>query len=337
MKRPDSFGMPHVLLLGCAVLFACAADTDPGSRSTGGRSGGASTGTTSGTAGASTGGATTSTSGTTSGGSSSGATSGSGGATGGTTSGGGSAGQGGQGGTGAGGGGGQGGTGTGGAGGQGGTGTGGAGTEGGTPDGGGKDASAEVGRGDSGGSEAGGSDTSVGDAGFPPITECPKPSVDRLQVWTSSGPAEGTTIPPTGDLLVMDGGRYVAKVQFLNVEWHVCPVYLGNQFSANANLSASSGFMLTYSSTSDMYVQARPTSHWNGGDQWATKIPSTGGMTVTQFFSFDPANWKSIFGTPTWTFADTLKEVLGFVFVGQTPNTITFYGLRFDGYIPPCR
>jgi hypothetical protein len=180
-------------------------------------------------------------------------------------------------------------------------------------------------------------DSGTGDSGFPPITECMKPSVDRLEVWTSSGPAEGTTIPPTGDLLVKEGNAYVAKVQFLNVEWHVCPVYLGNQFSANANLSASSGFLLTYSSTSDIYVQARPTSHWSGGDQWATLIPSTGGVKKSLFITFEPAKWKSLFGTPTWTLADALKEVLGFVFVGQMPNTITFYGLRFDGYVPPCR
>jgi len=308
----------HALTLGSALLVGCSADIDQSSRSTGGRSGAA----TGGNAGASTGGATSggATAGT-------GGASGSAGATTGVTSGG-SAGQSGvgggssgQGGTGAGG---QGGGGAAGSGGQGGAGTGGSGTGG--SDGGRIDASPEAGW-----SDAGGSDASVGDSGFPPITECPKPSVDRLQVWTSSGPQEGTTIPPTGDLLVMEGAG------FLNVEWHVCPVYLANQFSANANLSASSGFVLTYSSTSDMYVQARPTSHWNGGDQWATKIPSTGGVKVSQFFSFEPANWKSIFGTPTWTLADTLKEVLGFVFVGQTPNTITFYGLRFDGYVPPCR
>jgi hypothetical protein len=182
-----------------------------------------------------------------------------------------------------------------------------------------------------------GTDTGVGGAGFPPITECTKPSVDRLEDWTSSGPAEGTTIPPTGDLLVKEGDHYIAKVQFLNVEWHVCPVYLGNQFNANANLATSSGFLLTYSATADFYVQARPTSHWSGGTQWATKIPSTGGVMKSQFFSFQPANWMSIFDTPTWSLADTLKEVLGFVFVGQDPNTITFYGLRFDGYVPPCQ
>jgi len=155
----------------------------------------------------------------------------------------------------------------------------------------------------------------------------------------TSAPTEGTTIPPSGNLVVMEGDHYVAKVQFIinNGAYCVCPVYLNNAFSSNADLSTSTGFLLTYSSTADMYVQARPTSHWSGGDQWATLIPTTGGVKKSVFFSFDPTKWKSVFGTPTWTFASTLKEVLGFVFVGNKANVITFYGLRFDGFTPTCR
>jgi len=303
VKRLDSIGLGCAALFGCTVLFACSSGTTGVQQAPSGATGATSA---SGTAGASSGG-TTSTSGSTSGAISGAGPSGSASASG-STSTSGSAGQAGT-----------------------GAGTGASGGSG-TP----VDAGGDAGPAGSG-IPVGGTDSGGGDSGFPPIAECAKPSVDRLEVWTSSGPAEGTTIPPTGKLVIMEGAVYVAKVQFLNVEWHVCPVYLGNQFNANANLSASSGFLLTYSSTSDMYVQARPTSHWSGGDQWATLIPSTGGVKKSQFFSFDPAKWKSLFGTPTWTLADTLKEVLGFVFVGQTPNTITFYGLRFDGYVPPCR
>jgi hypothetical protein len=180
----------------------------------------------------------------------------------------------------------------------------------------------------------GGVDAAVGDASFPPIMECAKPSVDRLEQWEASG--EGTTVPATGNTLVKDGNRYVSKVQFVNMEWHVIPVYLGNTFNAQADLSASSGFLLTYSSTSDMYVQVRPASHWDGGNQYATKIPSTGGVTKSQFFSFDPANWKSIFSDPGYPYATALKEARAFVFVGQFPNTVVFSGLRVDGYVPPC-
>jgi hypothetical protein len=174
----------------------------------------------------------------------------------------------------------------------------------------------------------------VGDASFPPITECTKPSVDRLEQWEASG--EGTTVPATGNTLVQEGNHYVSKIQFVGMQWHVMPVYLGNTFGATIDLSKSSGFLLTYSSTADMYVQLRPSTHWNGGDQWATPIPSTGGVTKTQFFSFAPNLWKSVFGTPTWGFDVALKEASALVFIGQFQTTVVFSGLRVDGFVPPC-
>jgi hypothetical protein len=298
VKRPFELRAGSALVFGCALLVACTANNGGSSRTGNGGSGGNAGATASGTAGASGGGSGSSSTG--------------GGAS--TAGAGGAAGDSGAAGT---------------------TSVGAAGATGGS---GGSAGGAATDAGQSGaGGQTTGADSGVGGAGFPSITECTKASVDRLEDWTSSGPAEGTTIPPTGNLLVKEGDHYIAKVQFLNVEWHVCPVYLANQFNGNANLSASSGFQLTYSATADFYVQARPTSHWSGGTQWATKIPSTGGVKKTQFFSFQPASWKSIFDAPTWSLADTLKEVLGFVFVGQDPNTITFYGLRFDGYVPPCQ
>src|SRR5258705_12676569 len=114
------------------------------------------------------------------------------------------------------------------------------------------------------------------------------------------------------------------------------PVYLDHTFNAQADLSASTALMLTYSATPSFYVQVRPASHWDGGNQYATIIPSTDGMVKTQFFSFAPANWKSIFSDPGYPYATALKEARAFVFVGQTPNTIVFSGLRIDGYVPPC-
>jgi hypothetical protein len=171
--------------------------------------------------------------------------------------------------------------------------------------------------------------------GFGPIVECAKPSIDRLEDWEASG--EGKTVPAMGNTIVKEGDHYVAKIEFVNMEWHVVPVYLGNTFNAQADLSASSGFVLTYSSTSDMFVQVRPASHWDGGNQYATKIPSTGGMKKSQFFSFAKENWKSIFSDPGYPYELALQEARAFVFVGQTPNTIVFSGLRIDGYVPPCR
>jgi hypothetical protein len=130
----------------------------------------------------------------------------------------------------------------------------------------------------------------------------------------------------------------VAKVAFLNAEWHVAVLWLGNQFEAQADLGRSSGFWLTYSATDDLYVQLRPASHWSGGDKWLTRIPSTGGKTVRRFFGFAPSQWTWLpeLGQPSYSFASALSEARGLVFVGKTPNTLAFRGLRVDGYQPPC-
>ncbi|MQY10024.1 hypothetical protein SRB5_01280 [Streptomyces sp. RB5] len=169
-----------------------------------------------------------------------------------------------------------------------------------------------------------------------PGHECATPSIDRLQQWIASG--EGTTVPATGSLLVPERHGYSAKVTFLNDEWHVAVVWLGNQFESQADLSRSRGFWMTYSATDDLYVQLRPASHWNGGDKWLTLVPSTGGKTVKRFFSFADDNWTTLpeLGAPTYSFASALTEARGLVFVGKTANTIDFRGLRIHGYRPPC-
>ena len=166
--------------------------------------------------------------------------------------------------------------------------------------------------------------------------ECSTPSIDRLQQWLASG--EGATVPPTGSLLVPEGHRYAAKVTFLGPEWHVAVVWLGNQFEAQADLSRSAGFWLTYRATDDLYVQLRPASHWSGGDKWLTLVPSTHGKLVRKFFGFQPEAWTSLpeLGTPAYSFASALTEARGLVFVGKTPNRLEFRGLRVDGYRPPC-
>ena len=167
--------------------------------------------------------------------------------------------------------------------------------------------------------------------------ECATPSIDRFQQWLASG--EGTTVPATGSLLVPTRhGRYAAEVTFLNAEWHVAVVWLANQFEAQADLTHSAGYWMTYSATDDLYVQLRPGSHWSGGAQWATVIPSTHGRTVTRFFSFRPQAWAAVpeLGAPAHSFAAALSEARGLVFVGKTANELTFRGLRFDRYTPPC-
>ena len=169
--------------------------------------------------------------------------------------------------------------------------------------------------------------------------ECATPSIDRYQQWLASG--EGTTVPATGSLLVPARGkaRYAAKVSFVNEEWHVAVLWLANAFEAQADLSRSAGFRLTYSATDDLYVQLRPASHWSGGAQWATRLPSTNGRLTTRWFSFRPQAWTSVpeLGAPAHPFATAIGEARGFVFVGKTANEIEFRGLRIDGYTPPCR
>lgn len=189
------------------------------------------------------------------------------------------------------------------------------------------------------GQDAGGLAGAAGSGGaimeLPAIEECTgTPSVDRFTQWIASG--EGTTVPAKGSIVVMDGGEYVAKVEMVGAGWHVIPVYIKNKFGEALDLSTSSGITLTYSATAELHVQLRSKSHWSGGQQYATTIPSTNGQKETRFFSFAEVGWKSLFGPPALSYADTLKEGMGLVFVGDGPNLVTFHGLRIDGYTPPC-
>jgi hypothetical protein len=164
--------------------------------------------------------------------------------------------------------------------------------------------------------------------------ECATPSIDRYQQWLASG--EGATVPATGSLLVRSRHQYTAKVTFLNDEWHVVVLWLGNQFEAQADLSRSAGFWMTYSATDDLYVQLRPASHWSGGDKWLTLVPSTGGKVVRKFFPLRNWTWLPELGQPSYSFASALSEARGLVFVGKTANRIEFRGLSVDRYQPPC-
>ncbi|WP_425435631.1 hypothetical protein [Lentzea kentuckyensis] len=168
-------------------------------------------------------------------------------------------------------------------------------------------------------------------------SECRTPSIDRLQQWIASG--EGATEPATGSILVPRNRHdYAAKIKFLADDWAVMVVWLGNRFEAQADLTKSHGFWMTYRATDDLYVQLRPASHWSGGDKWVTKIPSTRGRLVKRFFSFNPDKWTTLpeLGKPAYPLAEALDDARGLVFVGRTKNDLEFQGLKIDGYRPSC-
>jgi len=59
---------------------------------------------------------------------------------------------------------------------------------------------------------------------------------------------------------------------------------------------------------------------------------------MKQTFSLDPSKWVTIdLGKPSWSYAEARQNACGFVFVGDKPNVIAFYGLRIDGYVPMYR
>lgn len=168
------------------------------------------------------------------------------------------------------------------------------------------------------------------------LVECPnKLSVGRIHQWHAT--SEGVMIPQSGLIVVKDGEKNVAKVEFVGEGWHVVPVWLKNAFQTEVDLSKSKNFTITYSATSDLYVQLRPAFAWDGGDKWAARLPSTGGEMKTLTVSFeDPAAWSAPLGQPPHTLDAARAKARGFVFVGNKPNKIAVTSLLFDGYEPPC-
>jgi hypothetical protein len=198
----------------------------------------------------------------------------------------------------------------------------------------GEDAAAGAG----GSGDAGTAGAAGTDGGPAAHMECPQPSIDRLTWWKATG--EGATIPKNegATLLVKEGDHYVAKEEFVGSGWHVFEIVTGPSFESKADLSKSKGFWLTYNTTGELYMQMRPASKYDGGAQWATKIPTTNGQSKQVFFSFDPKNWAGVaeLGQPTLPFASTLNQVRGLLLVGKTPNLITISQLRIENYEPAC-
>jgi hypothetical protein len=167
--------------------------------------------------------------------------------------------------------------------------------------------------------------------------ECSGPSIDRLQKWLGHANLVGSG--GDANILVQEAGRYVAKARFSGADWSEIVVLLGNSADASIDMTKSSGFTIKYSATADLYIEFRGTVKLHGGDQWGVKLPATGGMPMSKFVSFQPAEWGEVPGLdkPTHAFASVLKTANMFDIVGMTANTVVFYGLQFDQYVPQCR
>jgi hypothetical protein len=217
------------------------------------------------------------------------------------------------------------------------------GTGGGTVSGGSGGSSVDGARTDSGGETGPTGDTGgPGDGSSSPdlgaVQACPRPSVDRLEIWTAHG---GSLRPAVGgNLLVKEGDRYYAKVEFLpGGEWHEIVVPLVNSLMKQVDLTNSKGLLLSYSATAELWVQLRPLSKAHGGDQHTALIPSTGGMVKELFLPFNAQTFGvPLLGAPAHPFSQTLRDANFFNFVGRPAvmNTFVVRGLRIDGHLPPC-
>jgi hypothetical protein len=105
------------------------------------------------------------------------------------------------------------------------------------------------------------------------------------------------------------------------------------------DLSASLGLTVTYSATAPVYLQMRAASNYNTGEHYLVQLPATGGELQSVFLPLSADRWTSLprLGTPKMPFADMVKQVRAFFFVGDVPNTLTFTGFLIDGYVPPCK
>ena len=158
------------------------------------------------------------------------------------------------------------------------------------------------------------------------------PSLGRLQLFR----AHANTVPATGNLLVREGERYVAKVRFTGANWSEVVVPLANNEARAADLSQSAGFTISYSATAELWVQIRGTVQPHGGDQHVVRLAPTGGQVQTRSFRFVPEEWTQRLGPPRVTLADVVKSAIMFNFIGIAANDVTVTSLRFDSYAPMC-
>lgn len=182
------------------------------------------------------------------------------------------------------------------------------------------------------------------DAGLPQLTECNVPSIDRLTDWSAPEGVLETASGVRWTLLVPEGQRQAAKVHFLGNDWHGALAMLTNanfmtpRSEAIVDATNARELVLTYSATSNFWMQLRSYDSFGGPNLFATEIPSTGGQRATVHLSFDRSvtTWESLFQSPDLSYAQTLAQLRAVAFVDDSENDLTFYGLRIDGYVPRC-
>jgi hypothetical protein len=173
----------------------------------------------------------------------------------------------------------------------------------------------------------------------PPLMECATPSIHRLQEWRVASEATAMTTPASGSVLVKQDSGYVARATFGTGKWHAVSVWVANVLDAQTDLGAYAGLTVTYGATAPVYLQMRAASNYNTGDHYVVQLPSTAGALQSVFIPLSADRWAALarLGTPKMPFADLVKQVRAFFFVGDVPNTLTVTGFLIDGYVPPCK
>jgi len=174
----------------------------------------------------------------------------------------------------------------------------------------------------------------------PPVDlgDCPGgPAIHQITKWWAT--TEGSMTPSSGTLVKKENGKSVARVTWNGNEWHVVPVWIGNQFEFNADLRASKSLTLSYQAPGDFYIQMRPGPHWSGPAQWGTKFSKSPDKVTTVRVPLEEASWGLIPGLEraNFSFNEALSAVRGMVIVGREPGTYLFTGMLIDNFTPPCR
>ena len=172
----------------------------------------------------------------------------------------------------------------------------------------------------------------------PRMPECKTPSIDHLAHWYVASEAKAVTVPGAGSILVPQDGYQVGKVSFVGAGWHIVAVWVANSVTAQADLSNSASFTLTYSATADLWVQLREVANYEAGGHFVAVLPSTGGQLKTISVPLTADHWMTLpsLGKPTVMFADAIKQVRGLFFIDDAANTLEFDRLVFDNFTPAC-